>query len=679
MDDKQNKNRSKNFSTTLVGVLLIGLLLLPMVPTGSAVTPPNLISYQGRLLDSNGVPLAAASANFQFRFYDAVAAGTCLWSNDDSACLANANRTVTLTDGLFSENLGDATLGVPYAAIPDSVFADNTNVWLEVEIEGEVLAPRKQIVSAAYALNSETLDGIDSSGFLLSTGDTATGDYDFTGAEFLGATPLVFEGASNDGVVSQFNITDPTGANVLTFQDGTGTVAFLSDIPAGAGVWTRAGTDLSPTTAGDDVLMGAGETITVAASTNLFLDADTSAGESTSATDSGGFLIGVFDEFANSASTNVQDVLDDLDAAITGGATGDITRVGSCLTGDCFDGTDTNSTSLSFYDGDSHFGAVQTANLTGARIYTLPDASGTVAVSATGPITLSAAGDIGFDQTANFTWTGIHDYTGATYAGASPLVFEGFTADAFESTFAITDPTGANVITFQDGTGTVAFLTDIPAGVWTRAGTDLSPTTAGDDVLMGAGETITVAASTNLFLDADTSAGESTSATDSGAFLIGVFDEFANSNATNVQDVLDDLDAAITGGATGDITRVGTCLTGDCFDGADTNSTSLSFYDGDSHFGTMQTANITGARTYTFPDASGTVAVSATGPVTLSAAGDVGFDQTANFTWTGQHDYTGAEILGASPFQFEGTTDDNIYTTFTITDPTGANVITFQD
>ena len=38
----------------------------------------------------------------------------------------------------------------------------------------------------------------------------------------------------------------------------------------------------------------------------------------------------------------------------------------------------------------------------------------------------------------------------------------------------------------------------------------------------------------------------------------------------------------------------------------------------------------------------------------LSNAGDVG---------TGSYDFTGAEMLGASPLQFEGTTNDNVYTT----------------
>jgi hypothetical protein len=48
--------------------------------------------------------------------------------------------------------------------------------------------------------------------------------------------------------------------------------------------------------------------------------------------------------------------------------------------------------------------------------------------------------------------------TSITLSAASPLVFEGATADAHETTFAITDPTGDRTITFQNATGTVAHL-----------------------------------------------------------------------------------------------------------------------------------------------------------------------------------------------------------------------------
>ena len=62
------------------------------------------------------------------------------------------------------------------------------------------------------------------------------------------------------------------------------------------------------------------------------------------------------------------------------------------------------------------------------------------------------------------TITGVITATGAVFAGASPLVFEGATANAFETTFAITDPTADRTVTIQDASGTVAYLTDITGG-----------------------------------------------------------------------------------------------------------------------------------------------------------------------------------------------------------------------
>ena len=60
--------------------------------------------------------------------------------------------------------------------------------------------------------------------------------------------------------------------------------------------------------------------------------------------------------------------------------------------------------------------------------------------------------------------TGAVTATGAVFAGGSPLVFEGATDNGFETTFAITDPTADRTITFQDASGTVAYLSDITGG-----------------------------------------------------------------------------------------------------------------------------------------------------------------------------------------------------------------------
>ena len=53
------------------------------------------------------------------------------------------------------------------------------------------------------------------------------------------------------------------------------------------------------------------------------------------------------------------------------------------------------------------------------------------------------------------TFTGTMDATGMVLSGASPLVFEGATADASETTLAFVDPTTDRTITFPNATGTI--------------------------------------------------------------------------------------------------------------------------------------------------------------------------------------------------------------------------------
>jgi len=79
-------------------------------------------------------------------------------------------------------------------------------------------------------------------------------------------------------------------------------------------------------------------------------------------------------------------------------------------------------------------------------------------------------------MTGDNTFSGISTFSG-TIAGASPLVFEGATADAFETTFAITDPTADRTITFPDASGTVSF-TGIPVGTVFAFASDTPPTGA---------------------------------------------------------------------------------------------------------------------------------------------------------------------------------------------------------
>ncbi len=135
-----------------------------------------------------------------------------------------------------------------------------------------------------------------------------------------------------------------------------------------------------------------------------------------------------------------------------------------------------------------------------------------------------------------------------------------------------TTTTGAVTVNGVDGVNiagnaaevdvTTTGAVDINSGVFTvdttGAGTDITLTAVDDVIINGtdfdvdATGNVTIAAAADYFIGT-TSLKETTSATDSGAYLIGTFDEFTNSNGANVQDVLDDLDAAIGSNAANNV------------------------------------------------------------------------------------------------------------------------------
>src|SRR3989344_1339443 len=175
---------------------------------------------------------------------------------------------------------------------------------------------------------------------------------------------------------------------------------------------------------------------------------------------SGASLVGVFPEFANSASTNVQDVLDDLDAAISGSATGDITAVGDILTGAAFTetvGDDGNSIWFEGTTNDANELELTAADPSDDTItVTLPAITGTLASLAgtqifTGAKTFNdltvADTDISFSgASTTFTVTGAFTLN----PGGTLTLGDGGDALAIDSSeFDVSGTTGA--ITIDDG------------------------------------------------------------------------------------------------------------------------------------------------------------------------------------------------------------------------------------
>lgn len=105
-------------------------------PLGAApaATVANKISYQGRLTDGAGNPLTG-SYNLVFQLWDDAAAGSQVGSNI-------TRNGVAVADGLFTVDLDMPALEVNGRAL-----------WLRIQVNGQWLSPRQELLPAPYALS----------------------------------------------------------------------------------------------------------------------------------------------------------------------------------------------------------------------------------------------------------------------------------------------------------------------------------------------------------------------------------------------------------------------------------------------------------------------------------------------------------------------------------------------
>ena len=232
--------RLYSFAVTIFFVALFALIITALLPSRDAQavqTVPYRMNFQGKLANASGVPLSSGTYNMKFRIFDATSGGTELWA--EQRAVSAGTGVVVTTGGLFSVQLGDVV------SLPHTIFT-NQNLYFEVELPTPATAtcstaaceaysegpmtPRNKLGTSAYAFNSDTLDGIDSSGFIQNTGSPQS---------------------------ASFNI------------DGTGTAASLragSLDTAAAGALTIGGTNATSITLADDVTVGSGLSLTLTGS-----------------------------------------------------------------------------------------------------------------------------------------------------------------------------------------------------------------------------------------------------------------------------------------------------------------------------------------------------------------------------------------------------------------------------
>lgn len=196
-----------------------------------ALAIPQLINLQGKLTDENNL-LLSGQYNFDFRLYDAASGGTLEW---------NESKALNVTNGVFSTLLGGTK--------PINLTFDK-DLWLEVQVNSEVLQPRFQVGSTAYAFRANVTQ--------LAIADTPT-DIPFTirGAESQSADLFVVENSSGSDLLT----VDNNGNLNITgtyYGDGSGLIGII----ATSNIWNRSGNNIFPVTLSDNVGIGTASPLT---------------------------------------------------------------------------------------------------------------------------------------------------------------------------------------------------------------------------------------------------------------------------------------------------------------------------------------------------------------------------------------------------------------------------------
>lgn len=159
---------------------------LALAPVAQAAqTVPYRLNYQGKLTDSTNNTKTDGHYNMKFSIYSASSGGSPIWTETHDVAGGNF---IDLSKGLFNVQLGSLT------PLSPSLFTSQP-LYLEVELptpgtatsaspswsEGP-MTPRQVLTSAPYAMNADTVDGIDGAALAqLSATQTFSGDTTFTG------------------------------------------------------------------------------------------------------------------------------------------------------------------------------------------------------------------------------------------------------------------------------------------------------------------------------------------------------------------------------------------------------------------------------------------------------------------------------------------------------------------
>lgn len=148
----------------LASLLLLGLGLMASVAVAAV---PTLLSYQGRVSDAAGVLIGKDSPvnrTVTFKFYSTASGGTPLYAESQTVTISAGEFSVLLGNGSGVSNLpGRASPANPIITLVSILSGD---IYLGVTVDDGTtaadpeIAPRQQIVAAAYAYRAQVAETV---------------------------------------------------------------------------------------------------------------------------------------------------------------------------------------------------------------------------------------------------------------------------------------------------------------------------------------------------------------------------------------------------------------------------------------------------------------------------------------------------------------------------------------
>lgn len=204
---------------------VFSFILILSAGDSRAAGTPNLLTYQGILMDSLGQTVEDGLYLIRFQIYDDSVSGALIWTS--------ASRELNVVDGQFSYKLGDS---VP---LPQHLFATDSALWLGVKIGTDPeISPRTRLTSYAYSRHSLSSDSSEIAATVYDNSITGAKivDASITGADI--ATSTITGAHIQDETISSADIVDGsvTGADIavstvtgVNIQDGAIGSADIAD------------------------------------------------------------------------------------------------------------------------------------------------------------------------------------------------------------------------------------------------------------------------------------------------------------------------------------------------------------------------------------------------------------------------------------------------------------------